>query len=40
MSVSVYEEKEKILKMLENHVAATKEELKRMKKTSEKEGMN
>ena len=40
VSVSVYEEKEKILKMLENHVAATKEELKRMKKTSEKEGMN
>ena len=40
LSGDVYEEKKKMLKMLENSVKITKEELKQMKKESEKEGLN
>jgi hypothetical protein len=40
LSGNVYEEKEKILKLLENTVETTKEELKQMKKEREKEGLN
>ena len=38
LSRGVYEEKEKILKMLENSIEITREELKMMKKEREKEG--
>ncbi len=38
LSGNVYEEKEKMLKIMENSVKVTKEELERMKKEREKEG--
>ena len=38
VSVGEYEEKENMLKMIENSIKVTKEELKQMKKEREKEG--
>jgi hypothetical protein len=40
ISVDEYEKKENMLKIIENSVRVTKEELKQMKKAREKEGLN